>query len=289
VVTGTLRYWNKKLPQPNLIPYDDEEEAGLEMVGPVREAYQDSLLTRDLSRIAKEEFPRMAVAVRNLARRLGSGLERRYRSDRQRRLLDLKGSIRLSLSSGGVPFRLKYRSRRRTKPRLVLLGDISGSMVKYAAFVFEFLIGLSRAVPRMEFYLFAEGAERVTELVREHLPLEATVEKLTGGKQWGGSTDLASALRFLAAGGDVSRDAILVVISDGKTRNREEAAGLLLGIRSRLRDSLWLNPLPRDQWGRGVEDLARTCRMFECRNLAQLEKVMRRWLGPGRHHRPRPA
>ena len=50
------------------------------------------------------------------------------------RRLDLQGTIRRSVACGGTPLRLAWKERRRVRPRLVLLLDVSRSMSLYSFF-----------------------------------------------------------------------------------------------------------------------------------------------------------
>ena len=49
-------------------------------------------------------------------------------------------------------------------------------------------------------------------------------------------------------------------------------------MRRRVRDVIWLNTLPHNEWGGlgSVEAFRRNSEMFECYTLAHLERIMRR-------------
>ena len=95
----------------------DETEA--DRYGASRE---ENLSSTDFSELDQADQARKIEALmRRLARRLKLlKLRREVRSQRGRRL-DLQGTIRQSVSSGGTPLRLAWKTRRRVRPRLVLL------------------------------------------------------------------------------------------------------------------------------------------------------------------------
>jgi hypothetical protein len=106
---------------------------------------------------------------------------------------------------------------------------------------------------------------------------------------WGKGTDLGRALEALIAehGRLLARDVVVIVVSDTKTLGVDRAAELLGRIRPRVREIIWLNTLPQEEWNdhRAVALFARHAAMYECYTLAHLERVIR--LGVGRNIRPR--
>ncbi len=271
VVAGTINYWRRS-----------GKGAGR---GVVVEDPRESLLWRDIRTLSEEEFPRMAQLIRRFSARLGTALNRRYRPGRRRWRVDFKGTLRASLSTGGIPYRLRRLSRHGRRPKLLVLCDVSGSMVEYSGFVFQFLCGLAAAVKSLECYLFAEEVERVTPLLREGLSFAATLDRLTAAsRQWGAGTDLRRALDLVEraeAAHFLAPDSLCLVVSDGKTVGRPAAVERLGEFARSMRRILWLNPLPREEWG-GAAQFARYAALRECRNLAQLEGILRGELLPRR-------
>lgn len=259
------------------------------------EADADPLLHLDMKDIAEADLPRATQLIRRLARRLATRLSRRYRETRKRRRPNMRRTIRSNIRYGGVLFDLRFRERKVTRPRLLLICDVSGSMARYTAFILEFIFGLGAAVRGVETFVFSEQLERVTERVaagRGGAPVSrfaATAEQVVAESQvWGKGTDLGTALETLLAEHErvLTRDTVVIIVSDTKTLGADKAAEILARLRPRLREILWLNTLPREEWPeqRTVALFARTASMRECNTLAHLERVIR--LGVGRHIRP---
>jgi hypothetical protein len=175
----------------------------------------DPLLHVDMKDIADTDLHRATRLVGRLARRLATRPARRYRESRKRRRPNLRRTIRSNIRHGGVLFDLRYRQRMTSRPRLVLVCDVSGSMARYTAFILEFIFGLAPAVSTVEAFVFSEELERMTSRLpsgkqRPSMPARDTEGSGAAGvlasdiigrsRVWGRGTDLGRALETLVAG-----------------------------------------------------------------------------------------
>jgi len=255
----------------------------------------EPLLHLDMKDIAETDLPRATQLIGRLARRLATRLSRRYRETRKRRRPNMRRTIRSNIAHGGVLFDLRFRERRVTRPRLLLICDVSGSMARYTGFILEFIFGLRAAVRGVEAFVFSEELERVTEMVDRPAPAAALPDRFAASARqvvessrvWGKGTDLGTALTSLVGehGRLLTRDTVVIIVSDTKTLGADEAARLLTRMRPKVRELLWLNTLPWGEWAkhRTVALFGRLVNMHECYTLAHLERVIR--LGVGRHIR----
>lgn len=311
IVRGHLDRWRRKLDIKHSrrtgLTGDDELDVVIE--GTLDGAGQagagsrgdqaNPLLYLDMKDIADADLPRATRLIRRLSRRLATRLSRRYRESHKKRRPNIRRTIRSNIRHGGVMFDLRYRERKVTRPRLLLICDVSGSMARYTAFILEFIFGLVTAVSGVEAFVFSERLERVTDrlsgLTRGDRSGQAAdpmfgvaSEIIARSEVWGKGTDLGMALDTLLAehGRLIARDTVVIVVSDTKTLSADHAAGMLARLRPRVRDILWLNTLPREEWvgQRTVALFARHTNLHECYTLAHLERVIR--VGVGRHFRP---
>ncbi len=267
-------------------PYHDLRPTGDEVLDAVVDALVDgagtggSLLYRDLMDISGDELKRTLVLVERLTRQLAGRISRRYKRSARRKSVDIRRTVRANIQFGGVPIKLKYRRRSVQKPRIILICDVSGSMSKYAGFVLQFVYGLTSVADRIESFIFSEDLERITPHLWRRRSFEETVKRLLEASgQWGQGTDLRRALsRFRKEHQHLlTPNTFMIIVSDAKTLGAKEAASHLGAIRRRVREILWLNPVPRAEWDElpAVEQFCRSCRMFECFTLAHLEHVLR--------------
>lgn len=213
-----------------------------------------------------------------MAHLLAGRISRRYRYSKSRRVLDLRATIRSSIQSGGVPFKLKYRSCRVKKPRLLLLCDVSASMIRYTSFVLQFIYSLNTVVQRIESFVFSENLERVTPYFQQGQDFDRTMAAVVRESgQWGGGTSLHKALQtlILRYGEELTRSTIVIMVSDTRTIRHKEAVEELQKLREKVKEIIWLNTLPREECST-VAAFQKVAAMFPCNTLADLEQVMSR-------------
>ncbi len=284
LVSGHLDYWKRvlgeELPLFDVVPTGDDavDEVVQDVAASLRD-HHANYLYEDLKNIQDKDLPKVNYLIRRLSKRLASRISRRYQKSKRLDQLDLRRTIRNSLSYGGSLVELKYRARPKKKPRFLLLCDVSGSMARYASFVLQFTYGLSSVLKGIESFVFAEDLEQVTQDFAQGLDFEATMVRVMNNSQgWGGGTNLAKSLDTLHQKypETVGKDTVIIILSDTKTLESRRAAHLLKGLGERVKQIVWLNTLPQKTWSqhKGVGEFRRVCSMFECYTLKQLEKIM---------------
>lgn len=225
-------------------------------------------------------------AVRPLARKLATRLAARRRRAAHGSI-DLRRTLRGSLSTGGVPMRPVLRRRRPARPELVLLCDVSGSVAGFANFTMLLVQALHDQFSKVRVFAFVNRVDEVTDFVAHgsadpaglgaRILGEATV---TG---WHGSSDYGTSLgefdeRYVDAVGPRST---VFVLGDARTNMSDPNLPALRRIAERARRVYWLNPEGRGQWSTGdsaAYAYAELVEMHECRNAQQLSGVIARLL-----------
>ncbi|WP_458249179.1 vWA domain-containing protein [Streptomyces sp. MAI_2237] len=234
----------------------------------------------------KLQLAELRRTVQPLARKLATRLAARRRRA-ARGSIDLRRTLRGSLSTGGVPMKPVLRRRRPFRPELVLLCDVSGSVSGFSDFTMLLVQALHDQFSRVRVFAFVNRIDEVTGLM-EHgaadpeglgarIRAEAT---LTG---WHGSSDYGVALgEFAERHGDaVGPRTTLFVLGDARTNMSDPNLAAVRRIAERARRVYWLNPEPRAQWGTGdsaAPDYAELVDMYECRNARQLGALISRLL-----------
>jgi uncharacterized protein with von Willebrand factor type A (vWA) domain len=99
-------------------------------------------------------------------------------------------------------------------------------------------------------------------------------------RQWGGGTSLHMALQtlMLRHGEELTGNTIVIIVSDTRTIRHREAAGELQKLREKVKEIIWLNTLPREEWDNysTVTAFQKAAAMFPCNTLTDLEQVMSR-------------
>ena len=231
----------------------------------------------DFFRVTADEEGEMRRAVRPLARRLAARLAvRRHHAPRGR--LDVRKTLRRSLSTGGVPANPAWKSRHVHRPDLLLLCDVSGSVAAFAKFTLLFCHALQGTVSRVRSFAFIDDVDEVTDLFADRDPVDAFKRLATDANLiWlDGHSDYGHAFeRFHARWLDaVTPRTTVVILGDARSNYRAPNAWVLAEMRRRGRRVYWLNPEPHASWDSGdsvVREYARYCdAMVECRTLRQL-------------------
>jgi uncharacterized protein with von Willebrand factor type A (vWA) domain len=196
--------------------------------------------------------------------------------------LDVRRTVRASLSSGGVPLTTVHKPHKPHKPELVVLCDVSGSVAAFAHFTVLLAFALREQFTKVRVFAFVDTCDEVTRFFdRDDDPVdalarlsrEAELVWLDGHSDYGHSFEVF-ARRFPDA---VTPKTSLLVLGDARNNYRAQALPTLRGIVRQARHAYWLNPEPRQYWGSG--DSAATSYgdvlpMVECRNAGQLEEFI---------------
>jgi uncharacterized protein with von Willebrand factor type A (vWA) domain len=234
----------------------------------------------------KAQLAELRRTVQPLARKLATRLAARRRRA-SRGTIDLRRTLRGSLSTGGVPMRPVLRRRRPARPELVLLCDVSGSVSGFSDFTMLLVQALHDQFSKVRVFAFVNRIDEVTGLL-EHgaadpeglgarIRAEAT---LTG---WHGSSDYGVALgEFAERYGDaVGPRTTVFVLGDARTNQSDPNLAAVRQIAERARCVYWLNPEADTQWGTGdsaAPAYAELVEMHECRTARQLGTLVGRLL-----------
>ncbi|MFA5891263.1 MAG: VWA domain-containing protein, partial [Actinomycetota bacterium] len=234
-------------------------------------------------RATRDEILQLRRAIGPLARRLATRLAMKRKHARRGRL-DVRKTVRASLSTGGVPFETRFRHRSPHKPELFVLCDISGSVSAFARFTLMFVHAFQAQFSRVRSFVFVDTLDEVTHLF-EHEDFLAAVDRMNAEAQvvWlDGHSDYGTSLeRFWSdAGSALGPRASVLILGDARNNYRESGSWVIKEMRKKAKRVYWLNPEPRQHWDTGdsiAEEYARHADgMVEVRNLRQLESFIQR-------------
>lgn len=237
----------------------------------------------DLLGGSAEELEQIRRAVRPLARKLAARVAMKRRRS-SRGALDVRRTVRKSLSTGGVPFHPSFKHRPPHRPELYLLCDVSGSMGRFARFSLMLVHALASQFSRVRSFVFVDTIDEVTHLF-DHEDFVAAVDRMSSEAQpvaFDEHSNYGVAFeRFWAEfGKEVGPKATVLILGDARNNNRVTNEWVLAELQDRARKVWWLNPEPRAQWNTG-DSVASVYAdeihgMIEVRNLRQLEAFIER-------------
>ncbi len=208
----------------------------------------ESLARTDFRKIADPEALAEAHALaERLAQRMRVRLTRRSRAAARGRRIDLRRTIRASLSSGGVPLDL-VKTRRRTRPlRVVVLLDASGSMSLYTGVFFRFVHGVLDAFREAEAFLFHTRLVHISDAMLEKDTARALDRMSLMAEGVGGGTRIGESLatfnKWHAARVIHSRTCVMILSDGYDTGTPEQLGAEMAALARRCRRIVWLNPL----------------------------------------------
>ncbi len=250
-----------------------------------RYGVRDPLERKDFLLTGKTEAAELSAAIAPLSRKLAARLAARQKRA-SRGSVDIRKTLRRAMSTGGVPVRPAYRHRHRSRADIVLLCDMSGSVLGFSRFTMMLLQSISQQFRRVRFFGFINVTDEITELVqgasfgqdvRAEVAAQATLAR------WHGSSDYGTALadfadRYLDV---VGPRTTVLILGDARTNGTDPQLEALRAIARQARHTAWLNPEPAAQWDTGdsvAGQYAQVVDMHECRNIDQLRLFVTRLL-----------
>ena len=228
-------------------------------------------------RASGEQLRQMRRVVAPLARTLATRLAARRRRSRAGEI-DLRKTLRKSMSTGGVPIDVVLKKPHPARPELVVLCDVSGSVAGFSHFTLMLVHALRQQFSRVRVFAFIDTTDEVTELFGPDADLAVAVQRITreaGVYTRDGHSDYGHAfVSFLDKCPNVlSPRSSLLVLGDGRNNYRNPETDLLAHMVNASRHAHWLNPEPRHLWGSGDSAVPRyedVITMHECRSAKQL-------------------
>ena len=210
---------------------------------------RELLQSKDFEKMSADEIARARAIIARMRLPIVDVPTRRFRPDPHGRRIDMRGTLRKALRSGGRDIPLARRSRRRRRPPLVILCDISGSMSRYSRMLLHFMHVLTNDRDRVHTFLFGTRLTNITRHLRNR-DIDLALDKITGAvEDWSGGTRIGGCLtefnriwsrRVLAQG------AVVLLITDGLDREEgDRLESAIERLHKSCRRLVWLNPLLR--------------------------------------------
>ena len=225
----------------------DEQEASIDAAFTF--SPREVLQGRDFETMSAVELSEVRAMISRLRLTLPERPVRRTVAARRGSKVDLRASLRAMASAGGAVLPLAWRKRRRRRPPLVVLCDISGSMDRYSRMLLFFLHAITNDRDRVHTLLFGTRLTNITRHLRRRDVDVAVARVASAVSDWAGGTRIGACLaefnrrwsrRLLAQG------AIVLLISDGLDSDVGEGLSLEMErLAKSCRRLIWLNPLLR--------------------------------------------
>jgi uncharacterized protein with von Willebrand factor type A (vWA) domain len=233
----------------------------------------------DVMHANRDEMAQLERALRPLSRKLAVRLARKRRR-RRRGPVDLRHTVRRSLSTGGVPLDLRFKPPRPAKPEIFVIADVSGSVASFARFTLHLVHAISSQFSKVRSFVFVDGLDEVTQLfegVEDPADAVLRINAEADVIAFDGHSDYGRALMVFhdKYARSLTKRSTVLILGDARNNYHQAHAEVLADIHYRAKAVYWLNPEPINYWNSGdsvVSQYAPYCdRVIECRTLRQLE------------------
>lgn len=227
------------------------------------------------------EFKEVKQLVQKLAKKLVATHSRRKKVY-NRGKLDMRSTLRQSIPTGGIPFNVYWKKKKKDRPKIMAICDVSGSVSQVSRFLLMFLFSLHEVLPKVRAFAFSSHLGEVTNDF-ERLAIDAAIDHTM--ETYGmGSTDYGKALADFEqlCLNDIDNRTTVIMLGDGRNNYGDPRTDLLQQIYARSQQLIWLNPEHPNRWGSGDSEMhkykAYCSYALECNSLRQLERFIDRLL-----------
>jgi hypothetical protein len=278
---NVMRYLDERMRDLNrLLREIIQQEQRKRGVEPSDYSQRSSFADKSFSFYTEDDIRRMNEAVTRLAQRLKNRLSvRRKKAARGR--FNVKATLRTNMQYGGVPFHIELDRRKKTKPQVMILCDISDSVLNASRFMLQFVYSVQDLYAKVRSFVFVSDIGEVTKLFEEHeihraveTALKGEVVDVFSHSNFGRAFELFYKTYFPAVTGKTT----VLIIGDGRNNYNRPNEWVLRELQQKAKQLIWLNPESRMTWGVGDSEMPRYapyCDVAEeCRNINQLYKVV---------------
>lgn len=241
---------------------------------PDQDLMGSDLMQKPLQSLSEEEANILRKEVQRLVTQLRSRAALRRKRGKKGNF-DSKGTIRSNQRYGGVPMELRFR-KKKLKPSLVLICDVSTSMRSVAEFMLKLTYELQDQVAKARSFAFNSDMHEISVTLSGARAADAVTAVLYDIPPGYYATDFGNSLasfynNWLDA---VDGRTTVVVLGDARNNYNSPRIDLMKDLQRRAKKVVWLNPEHQRQWGTGDSDMwdyVPVCdNVYVVRNLAQL-------------------
>src|SRR5262249_30950634 len=178
-----------------------------------------------LARIEPRQIEQMRALISQMARRL----RERYSKPRKRQRrghLDVRRTLRRNAAWGGVPFLTAWKRRKRDRPKIVALCDVSGSVARVSDFFLLLIHSLHEVVSDVRSFAFSGHLIEVSEILESNTPEEAMRQIMS--RVGFGSSDYGSSFADFERQWmqSVTPQTTVIVLGDARSNNLDPGADI---------------------------------------------------------------
>ena len=245
--------------------------------GATEQFRNDYAAQKNLSAMDRSDLERMKILIAKIAKRLAVKHSRRRRKT-NRGQLNIRRTMRENAGFDGTPFNVIWRQKRKDRPKIIVICDVSGSVARYVRFLLLLLWSMKDTVPDMHAFAFSNRLHCVDDLLKKD-NFDAAMESIlrTAGM---GSTSYGQALSDFKVNHEstIDRRTTIIVLGDGRSNYDDPRTDLFSQFATRAKRVIWLNPEGPALWGTGDSEIPKfqpyCAQMSHVATLKDLERAV---------------
>jgi len=196
----------------------------------------EDLYNKDLSKLTLEEVKKVNEIIKQMAKKIVVKQSRRKCSSKKG-YINIKKTIQKSLKNNNFS-ELKFQKNKKTKSKLIVLCDISGSVKKYVEFFLKILFSISIIFDDVLLYVFVDKIKNITE----------DINNLELNYQLGYGTDYENVFKEFNDEIIFDKKTTLIIVGDAENTSKQHGNEYLTSIRNKVKSIYWFNPKNKEDW-----------------------------------------
>ncbi len=243
-------------------------------------AFSKSWGTESNPAFTPEEIADMHEVVSRMLIRIRKDV-RRVKEEQNRGKLHVIRTLQKNYRNGMVPFLVSLRRKKKVRPRLVVLCDVSFSVSYASRFMLLLLHTLHNRLMDVRSFIFNQELAEITDLLT-NMPVNCLLEIIDSGKivDMDENSDYGKVLvnfkkRHLES---MRGNPTIIVLGDARNNYNEANDWVMDEIREKAGYLLWLTPEDRETWKRGdclIEEYGAYCdKVEQVKNVDELSQIL---------------
>lgn len=224
--------------------------------GATKQFRENILGSKRLSELDLYDLHRMKILIAKIAKKLAAKHSRR-RKRKNRGVLDVRKTLRANTGFDGVPFSTVWKQKKKDRPKIIAMCDVSGSVSQYVRFLLLLLYGLKETIPKLDAYAFSGRLEDVGPMLAngDFDPVMKRIVNTIGMS----STDYGQSLSDFKVNhwNTIDRRTTIIMLGDGRSNHGDPRLDIFKEMAARAKRVIWLCPEPQSLWGTGDSEMLR--------------------------------
>lgn len=229
----------------------NHREAFVKAKNAVKSKSKGSLdLNKSIQSLNDKDTKLLQYYIEKNAKRFKTKIARNIKTESKLKF-DMKNIVKKACATDGVPLRLIYKKPLQSKPKLVLILDISGSCSSASKLMLMFMYYLKQVFTGgCDAYVFVNSLHNITDVLNSNSPNEAINTVLKTIPVRGVYSDYYTPLKtfYEKKIHSITKDSIVVFIGDARNNSNPTGEEYIKAINRKARACFWLNTEPEIKW-----------------------------------------